>query len=168
MKKSFLTLLVLGLFSIASINGCAAQPANFGNFTTQTIEGKQISQEVFAQADLTMINIWATFCGPCLQEMPELGEIAAAYSGKGVQLLGIIADADNQNGDIDLEQVDLAKEIISKTQANYVHLLPSPELNAIKLSKVNAVPETIFVDKTGKILGKPYVGSRSKDAWLNH
>ena len=47
-------------------------------FTAKTVEGEEITSDIFADSRLTMMNIWATYCNPCLQEMPDLGEIAAA------------------------------------------------------------------------------------------
>ena len=54
----------------------------FGSFTSETLEGTEITQDIFAEADLTMVNIWGTFCGPCIREMPELGEISREYGEK--------------------------------------------------------------------------------------
>ncbi len=137
----------------------------FGDFTAQDINGAEFTQEMFADYDLTMINIWATFCGPCLNEMPDLGELAAEYADQGLQIAGIVVDVMDQTGNISASQVDLAKEIVSQTGANYTHLLPSTDLIKIKLSRVTAVPETVFVDKNGGIVGKSISGSRSKADW---
>ena len=56
---------------------------------------------------------------------------------------------------------------IDTTNADYLHLLPSPSLNKAYLSKVQAVPETIFVDQKGNQIGESYVGSKSKAEWKN-
>ena len=64
----------------------------FGHFDSQTLEGEEVTEEIFANADLTMVNIWGTFCGPCISEMPDLGEIADEYAEKGVQIVGIVSD----------------------------------------------------------------------------
>ena len=45
-----------------------------------TAEGECMSSDVFANSKLTMINVWATFCSPCISEMPDLGEIAGELS----------------------------------------------------------------------------------------
>ena len=52
----------------------------FGAFETQTHYGIPVTEEIFTQADLTMVNIWGTFCGPCIREMPDLGELADEYA----------------------------------------------------------------------------------------
>lgn len=145
----------------------ASEPerTSFGKFTAADLNGNEVTQDMFADYDLTMINIWATFCGPCINEMPHLGELAAEYKEKGVQIVGIVVDVLDNTGAISASQVDLAKEIVQQTGANYTHLLPSDDLIQVKLRYVSAVPETVFVDKNGDIVGDPLVGSRSKDDW---
>lgn len=138
---------------------------SFGQFTATDLDGNQVTQDIFADYDLTMVNIWATFCGPCINEMPHLGELAAEYKENGVQIVGIVVDVMDNTGAISSSQVDLAKEIVQQTGANYTHLLPGDDLIQIKLRYVSAVPETVFVDKNGDVVGDPLVGSRSKDDW---
>ena len=48
----------------------------FGAFESETLDGEKVTEEIFQQADLTMVNIWATFCGPCIQEMPDLAQLS--------------------------------------------------------------------------------------------
>ena len=56
-------------------SGGGGTPAKnvFGSFTAQTLDGTEVTQDIFKETDLTMVNIWGTFCGPCIREMPELG-----------------------------------------------------------------------------------------------
>lgn len=56
------------------------------DFTTTDLEGNSIDQTIFADYPLTMVNVWATFCTPCLNEMPDLGELAAEYESRGFNL----------------------------------------------------------------------------------
>ena len=112
-----------------------------------------------------MINIWATYCNPCLGEMPDLGVLAEEYADQGVQIIGILMDVYDQNWNVVQSQVDLAKEIIQETGADYLHLMPSTDLIYAKLRYVQAVPETIFVDKEGNLVGEPHLGARTKNKW---
>jgi len=136
----------------------AEQTSVFGDFTAVTTDGEEVDQEIFAQADLTMVNIWGTFCGPCIYEMPDLGEIAREYEGTGFQIVGIVTDA-YEPGD------ETVEEILEVTGADYTHLLLSMDLYNNYLSSVQVVPTTIFVDGEGKEVGI-YTGSREKDAWV--
>ena len=136
-----------------------------GLFTATDIDGNAVDQTLFANHRLTMINVWATYCTPCLDEMPDLGQLHADMAAEGVQIVGLVSDALNSDGSISQSQVDLARDIIEATGANYPHLLPSQDLIEILLWQVTGVPTTIFVDSTGALVGYAYVGSRSYDDW---
>lgn len=144
-----------------------AQTASFQNFTTTDLDGNEVTQEIFAGADLTMMNVWATFCDPCIREMPELGELSTDYKDKNVQIIGVAFDTLNQDMSIYQEQVDLAKEIAEKTGANYLHLIPSADLLQAGLMDIVGVPTTFFFDKDGNQVGEPVVGSKNKEVWAS-
>ncbi len=163
MKK---TILLLALSLVLVLSQGALAEAGFTAFTAPDLEGNEVDQSIFADYDLTMINIWATFCGPCLNEMPDLGELAAAYAEKGVAIVGIVADVPPKaDGSFDPAMVAAVQELVELTGADYLHLLPSADLIAAKLGQVSAVPETIFVDSQGRQVGDSYIGSRSGEAW---
>lgn len=125
-----------------------------------TTEGEKVSSDVFANSKLTMINVWATFCGPCINEMPDLGEIAGAYDAVDFQMIGIIADT--MEGDEDM--LAEAKDIIEETGANYPHLLLNEELYMNLVGASDSVPTTYFFNQDGELLGYA-VGAKSKEAW---
>ena len=106
----------------------------FPNFTTTDLNGKQVTNDIFAQKKLTVINIWGTFCGPCINEMPELGEWSDEMSNN-VQLIGLVCDIEGAD---DYSTINDAKAI---------------------LNNVDAVPTTIFVDSEGNILDKTISGA---------
>lgn len=136
------------------------------SFTACDLSGVPVDESVFADYRLTMINIWATFCGPCLSEMPELGNLASDYAERGVQVLGIVADVQPEaDGSFPMDMVDAARELVAQTGAHYRHLLPTIDLISAKLNQVSAVPETIFVNDKGELVGKSYVGTRSEEEW---
>ena len=120
------------------------EPGILSSFTTTDIDGNTVDESIFSDYKLTMVNIWGTFCGPCINEMPELGELNAEYHDKGVQVVGIVIDVLNADGSVSASQVDLAQEIVSETEADYLHLLPSEGSINDKLRQVTAVPETFF------------------------
>ena len=132
----------------------------------QDLDGNEVDESVFANYDLTMINLWGTFCGPCLQEMPDLGEIADEYKDKGFQIVGICTDAVGNDGTSLPDVVSEAKEIAEETGADYLHILPTGEIFTDLLPRVSGVPTTIFVDREGKQVGLADMGAKSKDGWL--
>lgn len=135
------------------------------SFTAIDVDGNTVNESILAGRKLTMVNIWATFCSPCIDEMPELGKLNAEYSDQGFQVVGIVIDTLDSSGQISTSQLMLANEIITSTSATYLHLLPSTDLITLKLNQVTAVPETFFVDENGNQIGESYLGSRSKNEW---
>lgn len=127
-------------------------------FTAKTVEGEDITSDILADSQLTMMNVWATYCNPCLQEMPDLGEIAASYDPAQFQMLGIISDV--MEGD----DTEYAKELIAQTKADYPHLILSESLYFNLVNGVDAVPTTFFVNQSGVVLGY-VVGAQSKETW---
>ncbi len=134
------------------------------SFSTTDLDGNSVDQSVFADHKLTMVNIWATFCGPCISEMPELGTLASEYADKGLQIVGLVSDVTDSDGNLDEKQLSLARDIVAETGANYTHIVPGEGLNGL-LSQVSGVPTTLFVDSEGKQVGKAYLGSNDLDGW---
>lgn len=146
----------------AAADGAAAKTEDkndvFGEFKTFTLYGDEADQEIFADKELTMVNIWGTFCGPCVREMPELGELNREYADKGFQIVGIITDVSQVNDEV-------ALEVVEKTKADYTHLIISEDLYYSVLSQAQVVPTTIFIDKNGNQVGKTYTGAKNKKQW---
>ena len=130
-------------------------------FTANDVNGTEVTSDVLADSKLTMLNIWATYCNPCLEEMPYLGEIALEYDSSEFQIIGIVSDVSEQS---EQEDIDYAKELIAQTQANYPHLLLGQDLYNTLVGGVTAVPTTFFVKQDGEVLG--YVtGAADKATW---
>ncbi len=131
-------------------------------FTGETLDGQSIdSAELFAGAKVTMLNIWGTFCPPCLMEMPDLGQIAEDYADADFQIVGVINDvtsADSPTGATALEQ-------IAETGADYTHLITTADIIQNVMFDVYAVPTTLFIDSEGKLLCSPVVGSNPYGTW---
>ena len=142
-----------------------ASAGAYGSFETTDLAGNVVSADVFADHKLTMINVWTTYCSPCLQEMPELGELSKEYKDKGVQIIGIPIDTLEQDGTWSQSQVANAASLASQTGADYLHILPSQDLIQAGLSDIYAVPTTFFVDGSGNVTGDTYMGSKSKKEW---
>ena len=139
--------------------------AGFEDFEGELLGGGVVTEDIFAKADLTMVNVWATFCGPCLKEMPELGELNSEYADQKFQVVGIVSDVLNQDGTLNQNQIDTAREIVSSTSADYLHLLPTADLLPI-VAQAYAVPMTFFVDKDGNLVGEgAYMGAQDKAGW---
>lgn len=130
-------------------------------FEGKDLNGNSLSSEIFSGSKLTMVNVWATYCNPCLSEMPELGELAGEYSSDEFQIIGIVSDV--QEG-TDLEMTVYAATLVEQTGAAYPHLLLNESLFRAMLSDVSAVPTTFFVNEKGEVLDT-VVGAMDKDSW---
>lgn len=137
------------------------------SFKTWDVNGVVVDEQIFAPYKLTMVNIWATFCGPCIREMPELALLKEKYAAQGLNIVGIVADVFmGQDKAFAPKGLDAARDIITSTGAtNYPHLLPSPDLLRAKISTVTTVPETIFVDAQGNQVGQAYLSARNMATW---
>lgn len=163
------TIIISSLLLVLALPLAAASgtPTDLTSFWTLDLKGNEVTQEVFAPYKLTMINIWATFCPPCLDEMPALAQLRTEYQDKGLNIIGIVTDVYSTNQLTFTKNRATANLIIQKTGADYLHLLPSEDLVNARLQYSQAVPETFFVDSLGRIVGETYVGSRSKTVWKN-
>ncbi|NBK93058.1 TlpA family protein disulfide reductase [bacterium 1XD21-13] len=130
-------------------------------FEGQDLDGNTITQETCALAKLTMINVWATYCNPCLKEMPELGELAKEYEAADFQLIGVVSDVVEGQ---DQEATEYAASLVEETGADYPHMLLNESLYNGLLAGVSAVPTTFFLNEKGEVLDV-VVGAMDKSHW---
>lgn len=131
------------------------------SFEANTIDGEAWNSDRIETSKLTMVNVWATYCNPCLSEMPDLGELAAEYDASDFQLIGIVSDV--MEGDTE-DNIAYAKALIEETKATYPHLLLNESLYINLVGVVDAVPMTFFFNENRELLG--YVtGANSKEVW---
>lgn len=133
----------------------------FGEFSSTDLNGNEVTQSVFEEAEVTMLNVWATYCSPCLREMPDLAELNKEYEQGEFQILGIASDVSFVNQ----ESMETAMTIVEETGADYPHLVISEDLLSGPLSGVQVVPTTFFLDQEGNIIGEAYSGAKSKEQW---
>ncbi|MBR1647715.1 MAG: TlpA family protein disulfide reductase [Selenomonadaceae bacterium] len=133
-------------------NVAQAMAKQMPTFNAKNLDGKPVTNEIFASKKITVVNILGTFCPPCIGEMPELGELARNMPADA-QLIGLVCDA--QDGS---EEIQEAKKILRDAGANFVNIVPDENLLKF-LSDVDAVPTTIFVNSKGEIVGRVIVGA---------
>lgn len=127
-------------------------------FEGTDLEGNTVSADIFSQSRLTMVNVWATYCNPCLNEMPFLGELAVEFDAEEFQIIGIVSDV------LEGEDQSVAEGLVEQTGANYPHLLLNESIYYGLLMDVTAVPTTFFIDEDGIVLDV-VVGAMKKTAW---
>lgn len=130
------------------------------------LNGNAVETTLFGKDGITMINVWATYCNPCIQEMPHLAEIDEEYknAGKNFTIIGICSDAVTFDGSTDTNSIETAKEIVNATKVNYLNIIPGQQTIQQVLMNVSVVPTTFFVNDKGEIQ-KIVSGSKSKEEW---
>ena len=133
----------------------AAMSGAFPAFETTDLAGNTVTNDIFASKDLTVVNIWGTYCNPCIEEMPDLAAWSAEMP-ENVQLIGIVCDLASLE---DADTLELANAICEATGANVYPSLVANETLMPLLSTVVGVPTTFFVDGSGKLVGEAIVGA---------
>ncbi len=122
-------------------------------FTTVDMNGRSVSEQDLAGASLTMINYWAYWCGPCVNEMPDLQKLYETYRSRGFMIWGIADQEDEAQNKKTIAQLGITYPCLRYVRAFDDAL------------QTGYVPTTIFIDGTGKIVGETYVGSHSYNEW---
>lgn len=127
--------------------------SRIGEFNTITIYGDSIDESIFAEKEYTLVNVWGTFCGPCIREMPELQKLSEDMPGN-MQMIGIVCDVYADEPDTASAAVD----IVSDTGVTYTNLTYCAEFNDY-LYNVEYIPTTFVVDSEGYVLAEVIVGA---------
>ena len=143
----------------------AGDSTNVGKFETKGVDGKDYTEKVFSDYDLTLVNVFTTWCSPCVNEIPELEKLYEEMKEKGVGVVGVVLDTVGDDAKQNEDTVKKAGVLKEKTKASYPFLVPDSTMMNGRLNGVSAFPETFFVDKEGNIVGETYSGSHTLDGW---
>lgn len=154
MRSTFLSVL-LGLLVSVSAWGATAGEVEIGQTlreaTMQGLNGPSRRLSSFRGKPL-IINVWASWCGPCRQEMGSLERLAWHDEGRHFQLIGISTD----------DYPDRAKAFLRQTNATFNHYIDKA-LELENMLGANRLPLTILVDAQGRVLSKHY-GAKEWDS----
>ena len=123
------------------------------NFTATTLDGRRFSSADIAKYDVTVINFWGTYCGPCIAEMPDLAEFYDNLPA-GVNFVTYCVDGSGNE--------DEAQSIIDDAGLDAIVILGASGDFADILGQIMYIPTTIFVNKYGEIVSYEMIG-RSAD-----
>ena len=135
--------------------------AAFPSFDAEDIFGAKVSSKVFEENNLTVVNLFTTWCAPCVSELPELAKLDNELSDIG--FIGIVLDINEGDG-VSESALRAAKDLCNDSGAEYPYLIPDESLVAFCRNIYN-VPTTYFVDSDGKIVGDPIAGSNTASEW---
>lgn len=118
-------------------------------FVTEDIDGNPVkSADLFAKHEVTMINIWATWCKPCRSELEELGKLHLRLKKKNAAIVGICDDAK--------EKKEECRALIAEKNLSYLNILPDEKM--MDDLAVDSFPTSFFVNREGKIVTYPIIG----------
>ena len=109
------------------------------DFTLASNSGKNLRLSEF-RGEVVMINFWASWCGPCRQEMPMLEELYTRYQPLGFTILGVNVEEDSSKAKALLEEIPVNFPVLFDNQSK-----------VSKLYDVVAMPSTVLVDRDGNV-----------------
>ena len=117
------------------------------NIILNPLMGKKIKLENYLSNGPVLINFWATWCAPCIKEMPYLDQFEKKYKDKGFSVLAV--SVDNQKS---LSQV----RSFIKTKKFSFDIFLDPNMQIFKKLNGNLMPTNVLIDKSGKVVWRHY------------
>lgn len=145
MNKTLSTMLVTGTtviaLSLASMSAFA-KPASgelSPDFTLKSKDGGNIKLSE-QRGNIVLVNFWASWCGPCREELPAFEELYQEYQDMGVEILAVNVDDEAEKADVLLQDIEVSFPVLYDT---------SGEVS--ELYDVSAMPTTVLVDRDGNV-----------------
>ncbi|MGD8842395.1 MAG: TlpA disulfide reductase family protein [Gammaproteobacteria bacterium] len=143
MKTSTLKRILYGTGVAVWLGATAAladiDPSAAPDFTLKSDSGENLRLSEY-RGDVVMINFWASWCGPCRQEMPLLDELYTHYQPMGFTVLGVNVEEDSTS----------AREMLKNISVTFPVLFDN-QSKVSKLYNVVAMPSTVLVDRDGNV-----------------
>lgn len=149
MKRSvalIAALLALGLTARAIAQTGSKAP----DFKLQTADKKEVTISGL-KGKVVVLNFWATWCGPCVREIPDFLEVYEQYKPKGLEIVGVSLDRGGW---------ETVNPFVAKMKMTYPVVMGNNEI-VQAYGGFNSIPTTFFIDKNGVIV-KQKVGLLSK------
>ncbi len=130
--------MLLALF--ATLCSAAPEPSKPApDFTLRTMEGQNLRLQE-QRGRVVLVNFWATWCGPCREEMPQLNQLYEKYRASGFVLLGINIDDD----------AGKAAGVASRLNLKFPVLLDTDK-QVSRLYDLGTMPSTVLIDRDGRV-----------------
>ncbi|MDE3195587.1 MAG: TlpA family protein disulfide reductase [Acidobacteriota bacterium] len=146
---------MVGLFCFALYSSLHETVVNAGdkapNFSITTDSGKTVTARDFG-GKLLLLNFWATWCPPCVEEIPGLNEMARQLGPNGLVILGVSVDKDES----------AYKQFLQKSPLSYLTARDPEEKINLNYGTIQ-YPESYLIDRNGRVIEK-YISSQ---AWAS-
>ena len=130
--------------------------AKVADFSWTDETGKKVSFADFSKDNVVLINFWATWCGPCKRELPDLVALRDEYKNKNVKILGISVDRD---GDV----LNLVHTFAVQANLEYPIVIDNGDLEQA-FGGIRGIPTSFFVNRKGEIV-KKMIGLQTKETF---
>lgn len=130
---------------------------------SKTLAGEQVTNSIFEEYQITMVNIWGTYCPSCIKELSYLQEIYEEEKDKGIGLLGIVIDVKSEK--INSKQLNKLNKIIEENKVGYPNVLTDATFRESISNKVFIVPTTVIVNQKGEVISEVVEEAYTKEQY---
>jgi len=129
--------------------------SSFTDFTLNDTTGNPIALSSLISENYLLIDFWASWCGPCRRENPNIVAVYNDYNTKGFDIIGVSLDTDKNNW----------IKAIEKDSLTWSHVSDLQGWNSVagKLYAVNAIPHSVILNENGTIVAKNLRGEELRD-----
>lgn len=166
-KQKTVQLGLAAFVALASIN--LAAPLSAGELKVGTkapawklngLDGKAVQSSDF-EGKVVVFNFWATWCGPCVREIPDFVEVQKEFKDKGVVFIGVSVDKPRSKDKKDIEEnKEKVKSFVGKWKINYPIVWGDKKVDK-DYGGITGIPQTYVIDKKG-VIRASHLGTISK------
>lgn len=142
-----MAILVWAMFMLTGMVGpvwAANDAGRLPPYTVVSLTGEAVALHE-SRGKVMVLNIWATWCGPCRKEMPSLQQLHRQFQERGLDVVGVNVDAPQD------DQPKRIQELTRRLGIDYEILL-DPEQKFVRIFRAIGVPQTLLIDRSGRIL----------------
>ena len=147
-QRHVISILIFCLLSISSFcqvkkSGSSKRGVAFHDVILKDTNGNEVDTKLF-RGKYTLVVFWASWCGPCRRENPDLNKLYSVYKNRGFEMIGVSIDADAEEW----------KEAIHNDRLSWIQLLDPAATRSelLKFYGIGGIPSTILLDDQGKIV----------------
>ena len=127
----------------------------FPEFKLNNLKGREITDKVFNDYELTIVLMWQSTCSPCILELEALNEIHKEYKDSGVNVLGIVIDGEVNE--------TVAKKVVDTIEIEFNNIVPDEDYIYKLIEFAQSTPTAFFIGNKGNFLMKPKEGTSGID-----
>lgn len=144
---------------------------NACDFTRTDASGNTVRLSDYRGKKYVLLDFWASWCGPCMREIPKVRQLYALYGGKGLQVIGISCDEKRSQWLQAIEKNSLKAypQVLSvELNDNKGKLLFEDQINLADIYDVTSIPAFVLIDREGKIIARWQQIGKEQFALIDH